>query len=687
MFGFLKKKIKETSEKIAEEIVEDAKTISEDQISEEEKQELEKEKKGFFKKVFSKKKKEEQPEEIKSIEEEIAEEQAKINAEDAVKEEKVEEKPVIEEPKEIIKKIVEEVPVPEPEVEEKVEEIKEEPVIEEPKEKSKEEVIEEAPKPIIEEIKETTKIKKQVPENEVHITYFVHGTTKDNEAGVCTGQNSTELSALGITQSEELINQTKYDFDKIFTSDLKRAIDSANITWPDKETIVDKRLRECDYGKLNGQHKSKLNEFKKDHNPIYENYPKGESYNEVTARIRKFLNDLYKKYKGKHIAIAAHRYSQLAIEVLLNNKTWTQALAEDWRLRKAWQPGWEYKITQKVEKHIEKKKDLLKKEDFPALEKPHIQEEVHVKEAKEDKKEKLVDLTQKKKGIFKKLSEKIIKLNITDEKFDELFWDLEVALLENNVAVEVIEKIKFNLKEELENTKVTRRSIDEIILNNLRQTIESLFGYEPIDLIEKIKTSEKPYKILMLGVNGSGKTTTIGKLIKYFQDNNLTCVVAASDTFRAAAIQQIEEHTNNLNTKLIKHDYGADPAAVAYDTIEHAKSKSVDVVLIDTAGRLHSNSNLMQELEKVIRVVNPNMKIFIGESITGNDCVEQAKEFNKSVGIDGIILTKADIDEKGGAAISISHVTEKPILFITTGQEYKDLKKFNAEEIISSVFE
>ncbi len=300
--------------------------------------------------------------------------------------------------------------------------------------------------------------------------------------------------------------------------------------------------------------------------------------------------------------------------------------------------------------------------------------------------EKIQDPTKKKKGILKKLGEKITKLNITDEKFEELFWDLEVVLMENNVAVEVIEKIKENLKQELESIKITRRTIDEIILNNLKETIESLFDYESIDLIEKIKSSEKPYTILLLGVNGSGKTTTIAKLIKYFQDNNLTTVVSASDTFRAAAIQQIEEHTNNLNTKLIKHDYGADPAAVAYDTIEHAKAKKTDVIMIDTAGRLHSNSNLMQELNKISRVANPDLKIFIGESITGNDCVEQAKEFNKSIGIDGIILTKADVDEKGGAAISISYVTGKPILFITTGQEYKDLKKFDSKEIIDSIF-
>ncbi len=503
MFGFLKKKIKETSEKIAEEITEEAKTVSEDKINEEEKQELEKEKKSFFKKIFSKKKKE-VAEKPKSIKIEIVDEQEKVDAEevgpDPVKKEVI----VEEKTGGVIEK----------------KEIKEEKVIEKPKPVNEDKEI------IIEDIKKEE------------------------------------------THSEE----------------------KAEPKVEKKEGVIEEKEPE----------------------PIKE---------KIKSKEKKILGIFKKKHKE---------------EKLPEPKEVTEEIKEE-----------------------------------PIIEK---------------KAEKLIDPTKKKKGIFKKLSEKIIKLNITDEKFDELFWDLEVVLLENNVAVEVIEKIKSNLKQELESTKVTRRSIDEIILNNLKQTIESLFDYEQTDLLERIKTSEKPFKILILGVNGSGKTTTIGKLIKYFKDNNLTCVVAASDTFRAAAIQQIEEHTNNLNTKLIKHAYGADPAAVAYDTIEHAKSKSIDVVLIDTAGRLHSNSNLMQELEKIIRVVNPDLKIFIGESITGNDCVEQAKEFNKSVGIDGIILTKADVDEKGGAAISISHVTGKPILFITTGQEYKDLKKFDSKEIIESIF-
>jgi fused signal recognition particle receptor len=189
----------------------------------------------------------------------------------------------------------------------------------------------------------------------------------------------------------------------------------------------------------------------------------------------------------------------------------------------------------------------------------------------------------------------------------------------------------------------------------------------------------------MIGVNGAGKTTTLAKIVHLLKKEGLTVVVAASDTFRAAAIDQLKEHTDRLDVKLISQGYGADPAAVAFDAIKHAESKGIDVVLIDTAGRLHSNTNLMAELEKVVRVAKPDMKIFIGEAITGNDCVEQAKVFNDLVGIDAIILSKADIDEKGGAAISVSYVTGKPILFLGMGQTYDDLVPFDKEKIIASL--
>ena len=289
-----------------------------------------------------------------------------------------------------------------------------------------------------------------------------------------------------------------------------------------------------------------------------------------------------------------------------------------------------------------------------------------------------------KKGFFTKITETFTKFQLSDEKFEELFWELEVVMLENNVAVEVIDKIKADMKKELMAGKMTRRGVEEVILSTLRNSIIDLFDVEQINLL-KLAKSKKPYVITVIGVNGSGKTTSIAKLTHLFQKNGLKVVLAASDTFRAAAIQQLEEHAIRLNTKLIKHDYNSDPAAVAFDAIKYAEAKDMDVVIIDTAGRLHSNTNLMKELEKVVRVCKPDIKIFVGESITGNDCVEQAKEFDRAVGIDAIILAKADVDEKGGAAISVSYVTQKPIIYLGTGQTYDDLKEFDPRLIIDSL--
>jgi fused signal recognition particle receptor len=218
----------------------------------------------------------------------------------------------------------------------------------------------------------------------------------------------------------------------------------------------------------------------------------------------------------------------------------------------------------------------------------------------------------------------------------------------------------------------------------LHDSVEDLFTIPPIDLLEEAKKS-KPFVVCFIGINGSGKTTTIAKVANYLKKNGLSVILAAADTFRAAAIDQLQEHADKLGVKLIKHDYGSDPAAVAFDAVKHAKSLDKDVVLVDTAGRLHSNVNLMDELSKVVRVAKPDLKLFVGESITGNDCVEQAQKFNEAIGIDGIVLSKADIDEKGGAALSVSYVTKKPILFLGIGQEYDDLEVFDKEKMLSSV--
>ncbi len=295
---------------------------------------------------------------------------------------------------------------------------------------------------------------------------------------------------------------------------------------------------------------------------------------------------------------------------------------------------------------------------------------------------------EEKKGFFTKITETFTKFNLSEERFEELFWELEVVLLENNVAVEVIDKIKKDMKHELMKDKISRNSINDIIINTLRNSLIELFDIEKIDLSAKIaekRKTGKPYIITIIGVNGSGKTTSIAKLTHHFKKQGLSVVLAAADTFRAAAIQQLEEHANKLDVKLIKHDYNADPAAVGFDAIKYAEAKHIDVVIIDTAGRLHSNTNLMTELKKVIRVCTPDIKIFVGESITGNDCVEQAKEFDSAVGIDAIILAKADVDDKGGAAISVSYVTKRPILFLGTGQTYDDLKEFDSKVILESL--
>ncbi|MBW3019753.1 signal recognition particle-docking protein FtsY [Candidatus Woesearchaeota archaeon] len=310
---------------------------------------------------------------------------------------------------------------------------------------------------------------------------------------------------------------------------------------------------------------------------------------------------------------------------------------------------------------------------------PEIQDEEKLEEEPIVEKEEIKEEPVKEKvGFFQKLMSK----KLDENKFEDLFWDLEVILLENNVSVEVIEKIKDDLKKSLVDQSFKKSKIFDIIQSTLKNSLYEILNVDKIDVMSKIE-SKKPYVICFFGINGSGKTTTIAKFANMLLKKNKTVVLAAADTFRAAAIDQIQEHADRLKVKLIKHDYGSDPAAVAFDAIKHAQAKGIDVVLIDTAGRLHSNANLLDEMKKIIRVANPDMKIFVGESITGNDCVEQASNFDEAVGIDGVILSKADIDEKGGASISVGYVTGKPILYIGTGQEYDDFEEFDAEKVLS----
>jgi fused signal recognition particle receptor len=333
---------------------------------------------------------------------------------------------------------------------------------------------------------------------------------------------------------------------------------------------------------------------------------------------------------------------------------------------------------EKVEEPIKEEKKV--EEVTPSVEEP-IKEEVKEEKPVEKVKEPEVE---EKKSFFKRITKKVTTKKISESQFEDFFWDLELALLENNVAVEVIEKIKEDLKQNLVDKALPRSKILETINNTLQSSIKEILEVENINFLKKVE-EKKPYVICFVGINGSGKTTSIAKIAKLLQDNKKTCILAAADTFRAAAIDQLQHHADKLDIKMIRQDYGSDPAAVAFDAIKHAEAKNIDVVLIDTAGRMHSNQNLQDEMKKIIRVAKPDLKIFVGESITGNDCTEQAKQFNDSINIDGIILSKQDIDEKGGAALSVSYITKKPILFIGTGQEYEDIKEFTSDIVLDNL--
>ena len=273
---------------------------------------------------------------------------------------------------------------------------------------------------------------------------------------------------------------------------------------------------------------------------------------------------------------------------------------------------------------------------------------------------------------------------IIDEKsIEEPLWELEMALLESDVAMDVAEEIINTIRRDLIGTKrrLKERS-EKIVEDALVDALTRVVSLNPLDFDEVIERREKPLHIVFIGVNGTGKTTTIAKIAYRLKRENHSVVIAAADTFRAGAIDQLEHHADKLGIKMIKHQEGADPASVAYDAVEYAKARHIDVVLTDTAGRMHTNINLMDQLKKICRVTPPDLVIFVDEAIAGNDAVERARLFNEAVPFDGSILTKIDADAKGGAAISIAHATSKPILFLGTGQGYGDLEKFNPDWLV-----
>jgi fused signal recognition particle receptor len=278
------------------------------------------------------------------------------------------------------------------------------------------------------------------------------------------------------------------------------------------------------------------------------------------------------------------------------------------------------------------------------------------------------------------------KTVIDEDDLEAHLEDLEFALLGSDVEYEVTREILDGVEQNLlGETRRRLESTGNLAQDALREALYDVISVGQFDFDQRVQEADKPVVIIFTGVNGVGKTTTIAKLAHYFEQRGLSAVLANGDTYRAGANEQLEQHADNLDKRIISHEQGSDPAAVIYDAVEYAEANDVDVVLGDTAGRLHTSEGLMDQLAKIDRVIDPDMTLFVDEAVAGQDAVNRAREFDDAAAIDGTVLTKADADTQGGAAISIAHVTGKPILFLGTGQEYEDIERFDPERIVDSL--
>ncbi|HMA05493.1 MAG TPA: signal recognition particle-docking protein FtsY [Methanomicrobiales archaeon] len=277
------------------------------------------------------------------------------------------------------------------------------------------------------------------------------------------------------------------------------------------------------------------------------------------------------------------------------------------------------------------------------------------------------------------------ELVLSEKQIEGPLQELEMVLLENDVALPVTDEILRRVKEDLVGKhRRIGESPEEVILSALRDAIVRVLG-EGFDLAAYIRGRERPVKILFTGVNGTGKTTTVAKVGDYLKRLGFSVVIASGDTFRAGALEQIATHAERLGIKVIQHKAGGDPSAVLFDAVEYAKAHRMDVVLADSAGRFHNRVNLMNQLEKMKRVMSPDLVVYVDEAVAGNDAVVRAEEFERLVGTDAVILTKADMDMRGGAAISIAHTVGKPIMFLGTGQGYDDLMPFTPGGLVDEL--
>lgn len=290
--------------------------------------------------------------------------------------------------------------------------------------------------------------------------------------------------------------------------------------------------------------------------------------------------------------------------------------------------------------------------------------------------------------LFKSLVEAVSTRPLSRDRLEEVLEDYGLKLVSCDVALLLVDELKKKLVETLEGQKTplfSKDAVRKLVEQELALFLLKILDSSGMDLVEEAKKSPKPFKIMFIGVNGVGKTTTIAKVAYLFEENGLSVLLACSDTFRAGAIEQLGQHAKALGLPLVFKEYGSDPASVGFEAVNHASKKGIDVVLIDTAGRMHTDINLMDELRKIKRVVEPSCTILVVDALTGNDAWNQAADFSSHIGFDAVILAKFDADVKGGAVLSVSFVSRKPVIYVGTGQKYADLKKFNPREYVSSL--
>jgi fused signal recognition particle receptor len=291
---------------------------------------------------------------------------------------------------------------------------------------------------------------------------------------------------------------------------------------------------------------------------------------------------------------------------------------------------------------------------------------------------------------FSNFYDRIAKTELKGKDLDTVLDEFQLSLIENDVAVSAADFIGNELREKLKDAQFARftdpRARVKVILQEVLLSLLQKAGQLDIfALIDKKKSVGEPAVLVFIGINGTGKTTSVAKLAHVLQKKGRTVILAASDTYRSGSIEQLEEHARRIGVRVIKHQYGADPAAVAFDAVNYAKAHRINAVLIDTAGRMQNNKNLLEEMRKIVRVTNPDLTILVVDALTGNDAVEQGKVFSEAVKIDGIILAKLDADVKGGSAISLSYIMGKPVAMVGTGQKYDDLEPFQAEAIVKNL--